>query len=58
MSQTRKMVIGVELKAGLNRLVFKVVNETFGWTGSIRFTDSAGQPVKGLRVTLDGDENH
>jgi hypothetical protein len=41
------------LKAGLNVLVFKVVNETLGWKGSIRFTDALGNPVKGLKVTLD-----
>ena len=46
------VVTGVDLKAGVNVLVFKVVNETLDWQGSIRFTDAAGQPVKGLRVTL------
>jgi len=46
------VVTGVELKAGLNVLVFKVVNETGDWQGSIRFADGAGQPVKGIRVTL------
>jgi hypothetical protein len=46
------VVTGVELKAGLNVLVFKVVNETSYWQGSVRFTDAAGQPVKGIRVTL------
>jgi len=45
-------VRGVALKAGLNVLVFKVVNEQQDWRGSIRFTDAAGQPVKGIRVTL------
>jgi hypothetical protein len=44
---------GIELKAGLNVLVFKVVNEAQGWQGSVRFTDAAGQPLKGLRVTLN-----
>jgi hypothetical protein len=43
---------GIELKAGLNVLVFKVVNELGDWLGSIRFTDAAGQPVKGIQVTL------
>jgi WD40 repeat protein/serine/threonine protein kinase len=46
-------VTGIELRAGLNVLVFKVVNETLGWQGSVRFTDAAGQPLKGIRVTLD-----
>jgi hypothetical protein len=45
-------VEGIELKAGLNALVFKVVNEGQDWQGSIRFTDAAGQPVKGILVTL------
>jgi len=45
-------VRGVELNAGLNVLIFKVVNERFDWRGSVRFVDAAGQPIKGLRVTL------
>jgi hypothetical protein len=48
-------VTDVELKAGLNVLVFKVVNEEEDWQGSVRFTDAAGQPVKGIRVTLSPD---
>jgi len=43
---------GLQLQAGLNVLVFKVVNESGDWLGSIRFTDSAGEPVKGIHVTL------
>jgi WD40 repeat protein/serine/threonine protein kinase len=43
---------GIELKAGLNVMVFKVVNEAQGWQGSVRFTDAADQPLKGLRVNL------
>jgi hypothetical protein len=45
----------VELKAGLNVLVFKVVNGVREWQGSIRFTDASSQPIKGIRVTLDPD---
>jgi hypothetical protein len=47
------VVGGLELKAGINVLVFKVVNEVTGWEGSVRFTDAAGQQLKGIRVTLD-----
>ena len=47
---------GQELKAGLNVLVFKVVNEDFVWRGSVRFTDAMGQPLKGIRVTLDPED--
>jgi hypothetical protein len=43
----------VSLKAGLNVLVFKVVNELGPWQGSIRITAAAGQPLEGIRVTLD-----
>jgi len=46
------VVANVELKAGINVLVFKVVNGASDWQGSVRFTDAAGRPVKGLRVTL------
>jgi WD40 domain-containing protein len=40
------------LNAGLNVLVFKVVNERDDWKGSIRFTDAQGHPVKGIQMTL------
>jgi hypothetical protein len=43
----------IALNAGLNVLVFKVVNEEAGWKGAIRFTDAQGHPVKGIKVTLD-----
>jgi hypothetical protein len=33
-------------------LVFKVVNEEDASHASLRFTDAAGQPLKGIRVTL------
>ena len=46
-------VAGVELRAGLNVLAFKVVNEVLAWQGSVRFTDATGQPLKGIRVMLD-----
>ncbi len=42
----------ISLNAGLNVLVFKVVNEPGAWEGSIRFTDAQGNPVKGIKVTL------
>jgi WD40 repeat protein len=45
-------VEGVAFEAGLNVLVFKVVNESQGWQGSVRFTDAAGQPISGIRLTL------
>ncbi len=48
-------VAGIELRAGLNVLVFKVVSGTSDWQGSVRLTDAAGQPLKGIRVTLDPD---
>jgi hypothetical protein len=43
---------GVELKKGINVIVFKVVNEQDLPRASLRFTDAAGQPLKGIRVTL------
>ena len=45
----------IALNAGLNVLVFKVVNEFGDWKGSIRFTDAQGNPVKGITVTLRPD---
>jgi hypothetical protein len=46
-------VSDLALNAGLNVLVFKVVNEFTGWRGSIRFTDPQGNPIKGITGTLD-----
>jgi hypothetical protein len=46
------LVEDLALKAGLNVLVFKVVNEDLHWAGSIRLTDREGNPVKGLKVAL------
>jgi eukaryotic-like serine/threonine-protein kinase len=46
-------VANINLNAGLNVLVFKVLNETSGWFGAIRFTDAQGNPVQGVTVTLD-----
>ena len=45
-------VQSIVLNAGLNVLVFKVVNGVVDWQGSIRFTDAQGNPVKGIKVTL------
>ena len=46
------MVKDIALNAGMNVLVFKVVNAMDDWKGSIRFTDAQGNPVKGIKVTL------
>ena len=42
----------IALNAGLNVLVFKVVNKMEDWKGSIRLIDAQGDPVKGIKVTL------
>lgn len=41
----------IALQAGLNTLVFKVVNEMGDWDGSIRLSDQDGHPVKGLKLS-------
>jgi WD40 repeat protein len=46
------VVRDITLNAGVNVLVFKVVNEGRGWLGSVRFTDTQDQPVKGIKVLL------
>jgi hypothetical protein len=54
----QERVPDVLLNAGLNVLVFKLVNELdnhHNCQWSIRFTDAQGNPVSGLRVTLDPD---
>jgi WD40 repeat protein/serine/threonine protein kinase len=48
-------VAGIHIRAGVNPLVFKVLNETGGWRGSIRLTNASNQPVVGLRVVLEPD---
>ena len=42
----------VRLKKGVNVIVFKIINETNSWQGSLRLTDMAGKPLKGLKVRL------
>lgn len=46
-------VTGLALRQGVNVLVFQMVNERRAWLGSVSMTDADGQPVPGLRVTLD-----
>ena len=48
-------VTGVELRAGRNVVVFKIVNVSGPWGCSLRFTDANNQPVEGLKVTVDPD---
>jgi len=42
----------VTLNKGVNRIVFKVINDSNNWQGCIRFTDKDGKPVKGLKTKL------
>jgi hypothetical protein len=42
----------VSLKAGVNVIVFKVINEQNSWQGAMRFLDKAGAPVKDLKIKL------
>ena len=46
-------VSDVDLRAGLNVVVFKVVNGGGNWRGSLRFATRDDQPVPGIEVTLD-----
>ncbi|HOK77848.1 MAG TPA: hypothetical protein PLW35_09020, partial [Verrucomicrobiota bacterium] len=51
------VVTGVTLDAGLNVLVLKVAVELGpSWEGAVWLTDADGQPVPGLRVTLDPED--
>jgi hypothetical protein len=51
--EVQETVPGIALNAGLNTLVFKVVNETQFWKGSIELKDAKGNQVKGIKVRLD-----
>jgi WD40 repeat protein len=42
----------VTLRQGTNVLVFKVVNEAYGWEGFVRLVDDTGRPAEGIRVKL------
>jgi hypothetical protein len=42
----------VALDQGTNVLLFKVVNEAYGWYGCVRLVDEAGRPAQGIRVKL------
>lgn len=44
---------GLELPAGINTVVFKIVNRIEYWRASLRVLDELGQEIPGLRVTLD-----
>jgi eukaryotic-like serine/threonine-protein kinase len=52
----QETVPDIVLNAGLNTLVFKVVNETQFWKGSIELRDAQENPVKGIKVTLDPEK--
>jgi hypothetical protein len=42
----------VELKRGIDVLLFKVVNEAQDWQCCARLVDDAGRPAQGLRLRL------
>lgn len=42
----------VNLKKGVNVVVFKIINEQNSWQGAMRFLDRTGAPVKDLKVRL------
>ena len=46
-------VTGVNLKSGVNVVVFKVLNDSDQWQGSLRLTDASGNSVTGVEATLD-----
>ena len=41
------------LNKGVNKLVFKVINEKNNWQGCIRFTTKDGKPVKDVKIKLE-----
>jgi hypothetical protein len=43
--------VEVTLQKGVNVFVFKIVNEKVDWSGSARFLDKDGKPVKSLKAT-------
>ena len=44
---------GLELPAGTNTVVFKIVNRIEYWRASLRVVDVRGKEIPGLRISLD-----
>lgn len=42
----------VQLKKGINVIVFKVINELNSWQGAMRFLNKTGAPVTDLKIKL------
>jgi hypothetical protein len=42
----------VTLKKGLNKIVFKILNEQGNWQGAMRFLDKSGAPLTNLKIKL------
>lgn len=42
----------VNLKKGVNVIVFKIINEQNSWQGAMRFLDKAGAPLTDLKIKL------
>jgi hypothetical protein len=51
-SKDTDKVPGLTLHAGVNTVVFKVINEKNDWAAALRFLDKDGKPVSGLSVKL------
>jgi hypothetical protein len=49
-SEDADTVEHVTLKAGVNVIVFKVINETNNWQGCVRFLGKGGKPITDLTV--------
>jgi hypothetical protein len=52
-SSTADTVQNLELKAGVTTLVLKVINGESNWQSSVSLSDPSGQPLKGVRVSLN-----
>lgn len=51
--EDENVVEGIQLNAGKNVLLLKVINVTSEWKASVRLTDARGEPVQGLRINLE-----
>lgn len=40
----------VDLKKGINVIVFKIINEQNSWQGAMRFLDNAGKPITDFKI--------
>jgi hypothetical protein len=50
-------ITDVDLREGMNALMLEILEIGGNWEGACRLTDRAGNPIPGVRYSLDGAED-